>query len=188
MSAPQFLIPYAYDYIQNEKGAGTRARCDVLIDIAEMRPSIESWFVLTAGFTKMSPAAPTEEQKESLAEQMKKYILSQLPDAQVEAEPRGFGTIAETHGAIKIIERIALREHIARPVVWVSSNPGHLYRVWLCWKFLAPPLWEVNYVGANHSFGSTKEICRECVKFALTIPALIALRCHEIHKTASAES
>jgi len=179
-----FFVPYAYDrmpYGEARRGIpadrlGSKARCDALL--AEYKNSglkkCISSFVLTAGFTKDSPDEPTETVTESLASQMERYV--RLHGHYHPLIPRRlvWGTYEETAAAIGAISEIVRTWELGHEDVrsdpddqvhvFVSTNPGHMPRVKLCWRFLKPRGWCVHFVPANHTF-TKKEWGQETVKF-----------------------
>lgn len=170
-----FLVPYAYDRMPGgkpRKGVplnrlGSKARCDALAKIAENIDQYKSYWVLTAGYSKKSPTQSSSLNKESLADQMYWYIKS-LGFREISSWPRSWGTHKETTETVKIIINMALPPPHLRlnpPVdVYISTNLGHMPRVWLCWFFLKPKGWKVHFVPANHSF-TLKEYFQETAKF-----------------------
>lgn len=150
---------------------GSKARCDKLIAMVSETESLRPGyiFILTAGFTKESPASPTQKVWESLSGQMERYLLSQgVQPKKIFAQERSWGTHEETVEAIKLITKMAeppqhlrFNPHID---IYVSTNLGHIPRVWLCWYFLKPKKWKVHFVRANHSF-TPKEYFQETAKF-----------------------
>ena len=168
-----FLVPYAYDRMPDgkpRKGValkrlGSRARIDALLvslikifKVGEMRTY---WFVLTAGYSKESVNSPTSKVHRSIAEEMGMYIISQNGDGlAIIPNELAWGTYQETARAISTIRTKALVGNH----VFVSTNLGHMPRVWLCWLFLKPSSWEVHFVLADHSF-TKKEWLQETVKF-----------------------
>lgn len=151
---------------------GSKARCDALL--------VEMWmilrkddhslttdfkFVLTAGYTKESPGKPTEKVPQSLAAQIEQYIRSQnFHPGFIFVRDKAWGTLEETLGAISLISDIAAVNWTTHPQIYVSTNLGHMPRVWLCWFFLKPKGWKVHFVLAKHSF-TPKEWVQETVKF-----------------------
>ncbi|TAL49431.1 hypothetical protein EPN83_00795 [Patescibacteria group bacterium] len=162
-----FLVPYAYDRLNKNKqeGKGTRARCDALIEVIRRIPEEEIvGVILTAGFTKENPRAPSNKHRISLAEQMSAYL--QLCEWKLEGkttvEPCTWGTLGETVEAIRIAEALCRRRQMPPKSVeiFVSSNPLHLYgRIALCWFALKPRGWRVRLVPARHRF-----TWRECLR------------------------
>jgi len=76
--------------------------------------------------------------------------------------PLGWGTISEIEHSIRLIRKqVSTSDPFVR--VHISTNPGHMFRVWLYWKVLAPKEWEVIFVPADHSF-TKKEWIQETAK------------------------
>lgn len=159
-----FLIPYAYDRLPDGKPRigvparrlGSKSRCDALL----LKTDPYYIFVLTAGFSKKSHDQPTETEKEALCEQMEKYLRSRGSLFFI-SKPRTWGTYGETLESIMIMSPFSA----TRPIeICVSTNLGHMPRVWLCWFFLKPKGWKVRFVIARHSF-TPKEWWQETFKF-----------------------
>ena len=166
-----FLVPYAYDRMPGGKPRegvlanrlGSKARCDALFRVVRKRNDLWSViFILTAGYSKES-ARSTEKIPESIAEQMCIYVKEQ--GFSTHLSPKfSWGTFEETRNAISVISSFAL-ESVKEPCVYVSTNLGHMPRVWLCWFFLRRhKTWEVHFVLADHSF-TPKEWLQETAKF-----------------------
>lgn len=171
-----FLVPYAYDRMPSGKPRegvptnrlGSKARCDVLIGASQQYrkqagSNTRCRFVLTAGYTKESPAIPTEDVKESIAMEMSDYLRSQNVWS-THVHPIAWGTLEETRESIRIISHLSSLNWVIHPRIFVSTNLGHLPRVWLCWLFLKPKGWRFRFVLANHSF-TPKEWFQETAKF-----------------------
>lgn len=167
-----FLVPYAYDRMPGGKPRegvppnrlGSKARCDALVCAHKQLNPNDEWsgFILTAGYTKNFPSIPRET-NESIAGQMRKYLLEQGFSSTVRILT--WGTYKETESAIKEIRNTLYESWRNEPtMVYVSTNLGHMPRVWLCWFFLRPRGWKVHFVLANHSF-SLKEYFQETAKF-----------------------
>jgi hypothetical protein len=166
-----FLAPYGYDRMFDGKPMagvpterlGSQARIDALIKKRDRGALIadfeSSCWVLVAGFSKDSPCQPTENTRTSLAEDMRKYLTS-LGYQLFLGGPKCWGTYEETREIIQEIRRVYDYE----AEIFVSTNLGHMPRVRLCWFFLKPKNWEVNFVEANHSF-TPKECFHETAKF-----------------------
>lgn len=158
------FFPYAYDRIQDGSGKGSMARCDALLKLLKTIRPDDHVFVLTAGFTKVSPNKPAPGVPVSLAEQMHRYLRSKDSEALTDRYPVAWGTLDETKEAIYIIEQNARAKSADKVVVWVSTNLGHMPRVRLCWLLLKPETWDVKFVTAKHSF-IPKEWVQETIKF-----------------------
>lgn len=150
------------------KRLGSKARCDALL--AELQRMDDLWtyfrsrFVLTAGYTKDSPGEPTVGAEESIAQQMRYYLLSRDWTLSCVMQGRVWGTFEETKEAIRLIAYSADTNWASDVKIYVSTNLGHLPRVWLCWLFLKPEGWKVHFVTAKHSF-TLKEYFQETGKF-----------------------
>lgn len=165
------------------KRLGTKARCDALIKVLNERRSqfggvnqgqfVLYWFILNAAFTKESPNKPTQNVTESLAEQMEKYLHHEGYILCPRTTPKNtlvWGTFAETCEAIRDIKKkiqVCEDQGIGNDdlEVFVSTNLGHMPRVWLCWFLLKPKNWKVHFVLANHSFTFWPEYFQETFKF-----------------------
>lgn len=176
-----FLVPYAYDRMPQgqprvgvpAKRLGTKARCDALLEKvdalwkADLRISGRKFcFILTAGFCKESPNSPKEGAEESLSMQMAKYLCENSP-LQVRAYSLAWGTYQETLLSRNLIKNIVRSRGAPNAKIYISTNLGHLPRVWLCWRFLKPSGWEVRFVRAKHSFKVWPEYFQETFKFFL---------------------
>ncbi|MES2213760.1 MAG: hypothetical protein V4473_02915 [Patescibacteria group bacterium] len=167
-----FFVPYAYDRISEKTGHGTKARCDALLDVVRSLDIKEPNFILTAGYSKESPAKPVEEAPESLAYQMCNYIYKQSigfhQQILISWSPTAWGTLEETRqAAIRIAAMFSFGEDEIH--VYISTNKGHMPRVRLCWKYIKRNLridkkLRLHFVEAHHSF-SIKEWVQETIKF-----------------------
>lgn len=161
-----FLVPYAYDRMPDGKPCegvpanrlGTKARIDALKQ--------HGWlWVLTAGYTKESPEKPSGKYRVSLASQMCSYILYSTQGSDCIIQECAWGTQSETRAVISVITKWRQSWSIRDSVeVFVSTNIGHMPRVWLCWLFLKPKGWKVHFIRAHHSF-TPKECLQETAKF-----------------------
>jgi hypothetical protein len=173
-----FLVPYDYDRMPDgkprkgipPKRLGGKARCDALIEKAysllkedEESFSTDFCFVLVSRFSK-DQKKPSADLPQSIAEQMAVYVEEKSPCFVTKQYPTAWGTCEETAISIQVIPFILGQDWPHKPVVYVSTNPGHMPRVWLCWFFLKPKGWKVHFVLANHSF-TPKEWFQETAKF-----------------------
>ncbi len=143
---------------------GSKARCDALLAVIQKNRLEHCHFVFTAGYSKESPKVPTKVGEISMCWEMAIYIESQEAGVGLGLWriSTAWGTYEETLHAINFI---GLDSFIPPPdEVWVSTNLGHMPRVWLCWFFLKPKGWKVHFVVANHSF-TLKEYFQETAKF-----------------------
>jgi hypothetical protein len=122
-------------------------------------------FIFTAGYTKESKSNPTDQHKTSLASQMLKYTERHFEGFPIgESYPVAWGTYEETCHAIRIIREYRDNYGCTVDKIFVSTNPGHMPRVKLCWQYLAPSEWDVRFIPADHKF-TKKEWAQETVKF-----------------------
>jgi len=162
-----FLIPLAYDYIQWPTGHGSRARCQALASLVDAKYSDSKCVVvLTAGYTKRSPATPTPEQSRSLAHQQAVFMRTLLPQADYIIKPSVWGTENEIRTASEYIDKYCLNKNIdpKQCEVLISSNPMHLFRVKVWCRHVMPDM-NMQFIEADHRF-SMKEIAQEAVKLA----------------------
>lgn len=171
-----FLVPYAYDRMPGGKPRegvpanrlGSKARCDALIEEIpeglDIGNTANYSFVLTAGFSKESPCTPTSEIHRSVAEEMATYV-DRLCVYQVSLFPNNYRFVWGTYGETVEVIRTIRRECANNNQIFVSTNLGHLPRVWLCWFFLKPEGWKVHFVLARHSFTFWPEYFQETAKF-----------------------
>lgn len=165
------LCPLAYDYLNRGRG-GTRARCDILVEWAQVEetlPEKRNWFFfLSAGYTKASPTTPTIDVPVSLAAQMEMYLTSQdIPGEKIICAPDNelvFGTYEECRALVTLIKNTG----IENPVLYFSTNMGHIPRVFICFWFLVPRKWKIRFAPAPHSF-TRKEYWQETIKFFVYI-------------------
>jgi hypothetical protein len=145
---------------------------EITLDLSEEDSVV---FILTGGYTKESPDIPTVSVRQSLASQMRKYLLEKAPYLEIDSDPVAWGTLIETKEAICIMRQHVQSKFADRVVVHVSTNLGHLPRVLLCWFALRPKHWKIRWDLANHSF-TPKEWGQETLKFLKYIPLLIRER------------
>jgi len=166
-----YFIPLGYDRILDEGGLGTIARCDALIEEArKIGNEYLCRFVATAGYTKESPTKPTEEVKESLAEQIGQHIRK-AGFRRLIIRPCVWGTRDELAVALSEVSQIVTQNWDNTPVIYISTNPGHMPRVRLCCYFLKREFdWNKKirfiFVPANHSF-TRKEWGQETIKLLI---------------------
>ncbi len=168
-------LPYGYDYPSENPDGGTVKRIDALFErLKDFK--IPCTVILTAD-TKSKNQYPLEKQ-------MGDYIKTRwFPVKEVLlpfCKKRSWGTLEETERAIQMIaQQESLFSH-EKVLIYVSSNPGHLFgRVRLCWWLLKTPKhWEVQFVKANHSF-SRKEWMQEIfMKIPVYLFKLLKKRLH----------
>ena len=168
-----FLCPYAYDRMPSglprsgvaKERLGSKARIDALYNFVKHscpqgKEYILAW-VLVAGYSKQNPKKATESIPSSLSQDMEDYIKN-LNYGFVLGEATAWGTYEETCSIIKKINDCKLSED--QQDIVVSTNIGHMFRVWLCWLFLKPKSWRVRFIPAEHSF-TWKERLQETIKF-----------------------
>ena len=163
-----FLVPLAYDRIQNNTGRGTMARCDVIIEFAENPQHSDCQYVvvLTAGYSKESPTCATVPRMQSLAQQMRLYMKPYIPEARYIIRSVTWGTRGEISEATALIREYCNWHKVPVEEVCIvtSSNFMHLHgRVKSLWKRHAPDI-KVRYLTADHSF-TLREVVQETVKF-----------------------
>lgn len=154
-----FVVPLAYDYMQNKSGHGTIARCRALLDELKRDgvPSSQCVVILTGGYTAKSKTRPSARQTQSLAEQMRIYLEPYLRKAMFMVKPCAWGTQEEIRESGKVIEEYC-KEHkipLSQCIILTSSNRMHLRgRVALWWKQYVPKSTEavVRYIEADHDF------------------------------------
>jgi len=146
---------------------GTKTRCDALIQklkTIEIEPNESFEFLLTAGYKKDEKEEPKDKPELRIANQMAIYIRKINIKLRVfTSHIRAWGTFEETREAINEIKEMIGPDY-GRVEIYISTNLGHLSRVWLCWFFLKPHGWKVHFVRANHSF-TPKEWVQEAIKF-----------------------
>ncbi len=163
-----FLVPLAYDRIQNNTGAGTMTRCKALREwcVEKSIPERQCIVVLTAGYTKKYPKFPLSWPYQSLAKQMHIYMEPHFINTRFIVEPCAWGTHAEIKAAANIIEGLINSEISGSHVeIVTSSNRIHLYgRVWLWWwKYATTAKLKVTLVEASHRF-TIWELAQEVAK------------------------
>lgn len=153
-----FFVPLGYNWVTADKPSGTEARCDALIEYWKKYSISEKFcqFILTADRPEGSTHTPMAVEMAEYISTRTNHVLCPIP------HPQGWGTISEIERSVKLIRE---QTRTAGPFVRVhiSTNPGHMLRVWLYWKVLAPKEWEVIFVPAQHSF-SKKEWFQETAK------------------------
>lgn len=166
-----YLVPLAYDYIQRKSGKGTMARIDALIAYIHnrgIRPD-RCVSICTAGYSKSNPTSPNwgSAQGSSLAYQQATYIAKREPRIQRLFKPVTWGTFGETDHAIMHIKgHLNTVPHLGQVHVVISSNPSHLRRVRLSWKYLARGLdWHITFVPAIHPFSMKERLVQEPIKY-----------------------
>jgi len=164
-----FLIPLAYDHIQGKTGRGSKARCQALADRVKRVPGYldsNCVVVVSAGYTKESPATPTPEQSRSLAYQQVVFMRTLLPQADYIVKPPVWGTENEIRAASEYINQYCLYKNIDPKLceVLISSNPIHLFRVKIWCRHVMSDM-NIQFIEADHRF-SIKETVRELLKLA----------------------
>jgi hypothetical protein len=167
----KFLVPYAFDGFNSDGtgGEGSRARCDALKKWVDKDDVV----ILSAGFTKSAPDTPSPEHSTSLAEFMGKHIQQNWKPTPVihYSTPLVWGTLAETVAAVSFIESTASKD----AEVWIATNPFHLVRVWMCWRFLASHRWKLHFVPAFHYF-SWRSRFKEFISVPVYFHRLLKIR------------
>jgi hypothetical protein len=144
-----YFVPLGYNWIVPGKPGGTEARCDALLKYCaeDYLPSEICSFVLTAD-------RPLGSNHQPMADEMADYIRQKSENSFYPIpRPMGWGTLAEIENAIKVIREDRNGGRIA---VIISTNHGHMPRVRLYWRVLAPKEWKVTFIPANHSFTKTE--------------------------------
>jgi hypothetical protein len=161
----RFGIPLAFENEYDKSGgAGTWARCDVVIDYARKHPDCH--IPLFVGYTKSSPTVPrstSSHQKDvsryhlqltkgPLARQMKRYILWNLPSAHVYV-PKDSELIwsvwDEIKSSMEWVRTLARLDQRVEGIV--SFSRGMEERVAMCVSHHANGDWQVDLVPAKHS-------------------------------------
>jgi hypothetical protein len=174
-----FLVPYAYDRVDRTRrtGQGTRARVCAALMRAHTYRALSVTAVLTAGYSKRSPASPSDDAPESLAHQMEELIKNERrkngPFVRTIAKPRAWGTLAETKAAIaEIKSRSGAGDAVT---VIIASNPFHLFgRVLICWFWLKPRGWTILFAPAWHRFTwkeRAQEVLMKIPSYIFSVPA-----------------
>jgi len=168
-----YLIPLAYDRIQDGGGHGSKKRCDVLIKTAvkvleatKHQETIQ--FLSFAGYSKENKKGPNRES--TLSAQMLNYVRDEIRDVIYyygDCHNPAWGTYEEVLNTLKLI---APDSRVFRKlVVCFSTNLGHSPRVWMCIWFLRKKLkihpdCQIKVLIADHSF-TFKEYFQETIKF-----------------------
>lgn len=167
-----YLIPLAYDRIQNGGGHGSKTRCDVLIKKAEEilvatnhKETVQ--FMSFAGYSKENKNGPNVES--TLSAQMLNYVRTKIKDVIYygDYDSPAWGTYEEVYFALKVISPHS--RYFKKLVICFSTNLGHSLRVWMCIWFLRiklgiHPDCQIKVLIANHSF-TPKEYFQETAKF-----------------------
>lgn len=166
-----FFVPLAYDRIQNGQGQGSIARCNVLIEkareIAKEVGTMSITFFSQAGYTKETPGRPSEKIREPLCDQMRNYVIGEIPWVCFYTTPQAWGTYEELRYTLQTAK--SWNRNQKENSFYTSTNLGHSVRVWLCLFFLRSEFgmwrgWKMRVLIANHSF-SKKEWFQETAKF-----------------------
>lgn len=169
-----FFVPLAYDRIQDGQGSGSKARCDSLIKKAEIvATKIKTHerygitFLSQAGYTKESRGNPTDKVKTPLCDQIRDYVVSQMPWVVFHSNPQAWGTYEEIRYTLQQAKNYGQMDK--ENCFYTSTNLGHSFRVWLCLYFLRTELkmwkgWKFRVLIAKQSF-TTKEYFQETLKF-----------------------
>lgn len=174
-----FLVPYAYDRVDRAKGTGngTHTRICAALKRARSYRALSATAVLTAGYSKHSPASPCDCAPESLAHQMEALIKNEYrrsgPFVHAVARPSAWGTLAETKAAIEEIKNRSGKSDAV--TVIIASNPFHLFgRVLICWLWLKPRGWKILFAPAWHRFTwkeRAQEILMKIPVYLFAVPA-----------------
>lgn len=168
-----YLIPLAYDRIQNGGGYGSKKRCDVLItkakDVLKLTDNKETvQFLSFAGYSKENKKGPNRES--TLSAQMLTYIRENIKGVIYyygDSDNPAWGTYEEILHTLKLIAPYS--GSFKKLVICFSTNLGHLLRVRMCIWFLRRKLrihpdCQIKVLVANHSF-TPKEYFQETAKF-----------------------
>lgn len=158
-----YYVPLAYDRIQRGEGKGSLARCEALIKKARKivfeHGLSRVFFCSLAGYTADSHTRPTAEAHTALCDQMKKFVLEELPGVHFYSEPQAWGTYEEVRYALQKIRNEQLYNQQQVNHVYFSTNFMHGIRVRICIWFLAKELYmdderfNFHVISASHSFG-----------------------------------
>ena len=141
----------SYGYIdgpqdQSTGAKGSRARMDEALAIARtLASSHKVIFLFPQGYQKKNPRV-SDNRTMSLGESMAQYVESNLskkhPQIQVYFEPLSWGTLDDIKSIPQMLGKLG---YDCQPHVHFVTDPEHLKRVRLVWKYVSPQGWAASF-------------------------------------------
>lgn len=114
----------------------------------------ENLLVSTAGYGKVDPSVPRQEQPVSLADQLKRYIREYHPklEEMLLAKPIAWSTENEIRVGIKEVITSGFCSAEERVHLVIASHPWHLRRIRMYAYLHKPKEWVLHLVPVRHHF------------------------------------
>ncbi len=166
-----YLVPLAYDHMENGGGNGSRERCNAVLRIIQSCLPAKCWVGSFAGYSLYNLAGPKG--SKPLCQQMINYIEFYSGGVGVFfADPQAWGTYEEIRYALQRIDADQKFRGESENKIIFSTNYGHGFRIRMILFFLTRELkmddgrFTFSIIHAHHSF-TPKEWVQETIKFGV---------------------